>query len=120
MNNNYSTRINSIIDNFPNRDSYKLDAYYYQRTLVLVNTLSCIFVTLLGLILMSGQKSPKVSFIVVVIVIGIVSFYVLRIAFDKIGERGILNPWICSIIPFFGTGLLFLLLKFKKEKALFE
>lgn len=114
------TEINSIIENFPNRDSYKLDAYYYQRTLVLVNTLSCIFVTLLGLILMIGQKSPKVSFIVVVIVIGIVSFYVLRIAFDKIGERGILNPWICSIIPFLGTGLLFLLLKFKKEKALFE
>ena len=48
--------INSIIDNFPNRDSHKLYSYYYQRTLILVNTLSCIFVTMLGFILISGRK----------------------------------------------------------------
>ena len=106
--------INSVLNNFPTPDSWELNPYRYQKALIVINSLSCFFVTFCALVLVMGKSTPEPKKMVGMVVAGVVVFYILKTSFNKIGERGITDPWLCAAIPFLGVCVLFLVLKIRR------
>ena len=106
--------INSVLKNFPTPDSWELNPYRYQKALIVINSLSCFFVTFCALVLVMGKSTPEPKKMVGMVVAGVIVFYILKTSFNKIGERGITDPWLCAAIPFLGVCVLFLVLKIRR------
>jgi lipopolysaccharide export LptBFGC system permease protein LptF len=100
--------LRKIIDWYPNKGSHFLAPFSYQFAKLSVSYGCGILVTMIALLLMARKVSYSTKELTVIILIGIVLFYILSILFDAVGTRGMVNPWIGSLIPYFGCLMLVL------------
>ena len=106
--------IASIISNYPDQNSASLSPFRYKYAQLMFNALSCTIVTTLALFLVSGNYLIKVEFLVRSIICGLVIFYLLKVSCLKLGEKGLINPWIGVILPLMGVLISFALLRRSK------
>ncbi|MEC7801898.1 MAG: LptF/LptG family permease [Verrucomicrobiota bacterium] len=108
------SEISSIISNYPDQSSALLSPFRYKYAQLMFNALNCAIVTFLALFLVSGNYLIKVEFLVRSILCGLVIFYLLKVSCLKLGEKGLINPWVGVTLPLVGVLVSFAL--FRRSK----
>ena len=113
---NFSVRqLSSIISEYPDQNSVLLSPFRYKYAQMIIYAFGCAIVTFLALFLVSGNSQLKIEFLVRSIACGVIVFYLLKVSCFKLGEKGLMNPWICATLPLVGVLVSFAF--FKRSKS---
>ena len=74
--------------------------FLYQYAKLWVGKANGLFATVLGLLLMMRAIPLANGILITTILCGSIIFFLSYEFCDLLGERGALNPWLCSLIPY--------------------
>ena len=76
-----------------------LAPFKYQFAKLIAWKLNGVFASILGIVLMLNSQSFGPKVVVLTIITTLTSIYLSFELLDLIGPTGILNPWVCSLLP---------------------
>ena len=88
---------------FENIDSNQklLAPFKYQFAKLIAWKLNGVFASILGIVLMLNSQSFGPKVVVLTIITTLTSIYLSFELLDLIGPTGILDPWVCALLPVF-------------------
>lgn len=105
-----------VINEYPNSESFLIAPFKFEYAKANIFLFSGLFSTVAALALVARRDFPSTGNIISFILTGLVALYILKRFFDVIGESGMLNEWICTIVPIFTSLFLAYSVIFRKNR----
>ena len=110
--------LNKNLKEFEMLEPRLLHPFLYQYAKLWVGKANGLFATVIGLLLMMRAIPLANGVLIVTILCGSIIFFLSYEFCDLLGERGVLNPWLCSMLPY--LTLLITVLGLLASKSIFK